>query len=89
MFIVENVTFRYGSVVALDNISLQIEEGKRIALLGANGSGKSTLLRMLDGLCFPDSGIVSFRNDMLDGPGGRQILCEDPSGNPIELFQPR
>src|ERR1700733_10715760 len=66
MFIVENVTFRYGSVVALDNISLEIEEGKRIALLGANGSGKSTLLRMLDGLCFPDSGIVSFRNDIID-----------------------
>jgi len=32
---------------------------------------------------------VSFRNDILDGPGGRQILCEDPSGNVIELFEPR
>ena len=31
---------------------------------------------------------VTFRNDVLSGPGGRQILCEDPSGNPIELFQP-
>ena len=31
---------------------------------------------------------VSFRNDILSGPGGRQILVEDPSGNPIELFQP-
>lgn len=30
-----------------------------------------------------------FRNEVLDGPGGRQILCEDPSGNPIELFEPR
>lgn len=30
-----------------------------------------------------------FRNDVLDGPGGRQILCEDPSGNAIELFEPR
>ncbi len=29
-----------------------------------------------------------FRNDILAGPGGRQILCEDPSGNPIELFEP-
>jgi catechol 2,3-dioxygenase-like lactoylglutathione lyase family enzyme len=33
-------------------------------------------------------GIV-FRNDILEGPGGRQILCEDPSGNPIELFEAR
>lgn len=32
---------------------------------------------------------VVFRNDILDGPGGRQILCEDPAGNVIELFQPR
>src|SRR5881392_1009919 len=31
---------------------------------------------------------VSFRNDIVRGPGGQQILLEDPSGNPIELFQP-
>ena len=31
---------------------------------------------------------VSFRNEIISGPGGRQILLEDPSGNPIELFQP-
>jgi catechol 2,3-dioxygenase-like lactoylglutathione lyase family enzyme len=31
---------------------------------------------------------VSFRNDIVTGPGGRQILLEDPSGNPVELFQP-
>jgi catechol 2,3-dioxygenase-like lactoylglutathione lyase family enzyme len=30
-----------------------------------------------------------FRNEVLDGPGGKQILCEDPSGNAIELFEPR
>ncbi len=32
---------------------------------------------------------LNFRNDIVNGPGGRQILLEDPSGNPIELFQPR
>ena len=31
---------------------------------------------------------LTFRNDVVSGPGGRQILLEDPSGNPIELFQP-
>ena len=31
---------------------------------------------------------VTFRNDIVSGPGGQQILLEDPSGNPIELFQP-
>jgi catechol 2,3-dioxygenase-like lactoylglutathione lyase family enzyme len=33
-------------------------------------------------------GGVSFRNDIVTGPGGKQILVDDPSGNPIELFQP-
>ena len=32
---------------------------------------------------------ANFRNDIIDGPGGRQILCEDPAGNPIELFERR
>ena len=34
------------------------------------------------------SGGMRFRNDIISGPGGRQILLEDPAGNPIELFQP-
>jgi cobalt/nickel transport system ATP-binding protein len=69
VFRVEDVTFRYNSVVALNRISLEIVEGKRSVLLGANGSGKSTLLRMLDGLCFPDSGKISFRGDRIDQAG--------------------
>ena len=32
---------------------------------------------------------VTFRNDVISGPGGKQVLVEDPAGNPIELFQPR
>jgi catechol 2,3-dioxygenase-like lactoylglutathione lyase family enzyme len=32
---------------------------------------------------------IKFRNEILEGPGGKQILCEDPSGNAIELFEPR
>jgi catechol 2,3-dioxygenase-like lactoylglutathione lyase family enzyme len=35
------------------------------------------------------AGVVSFRNEIVTGPGGSQILLDDPSGNPIELFQPR
>jgi predicted enzyme related to lactoylglutathione lyase len=31
---------------------------------------------------------ATFRNDIVSGPGGQQILLEDPSGNPVELFQP-
>ena len=31
---------------------------------------------------------ITFRNEVVVGPGGRQILCQDPAGNPVELFQP-
>jgi cobalt/nickel transport system ATP-binding protein len=54
------VVYRYNSeVTALNQISLSVARGTRIAILGANGSGKSTLLRLLDGLYFPDSGSIA------------------------------
>jgi cobalt/nickel transport system ATP-binding protein len=67
VFDVNNLTFRYESVTALDHVRLAIEPGKRVALLGANGSGKSTLLRLLDALYFPDSGSISFHGQPI-GP---------------------
>jgi cobalt/nickel transport system ATP-binding protein len=65
LFEVEQLTYRYESAIALDDLTLSIPEGSRIALLGANGSGKSTLLRLLDGLYFGESGAVRFRGEEL------------------------
>src|ERR1700722_3410954 len=59
VFELTNVGFHYDNgVVALKDVSLQINPGGRIAILGANGSGKSTLIRVLDGLAFPQTGTV-------------------------------
>lgn len=64
-FEVENVSFDYEGVQAIRKLSLPIEQGERVALLGANGSGKSTLLRLLDALSFPSTGSVKFHGDPL------------------------
>lgn len=52
----KNVRYAYRGQVALDDLSLGVRRGERVALLGANGSGKSTLLRLLDALYFPERG---------------------------------
>lgn len=65
VFEVSDATYRYREVTALDHLSLTVQAGRRVALLGANGSGKSTLLRILDGLCFPDEGTVCFCGRLL------------------------
>ena len=56
LFELRQVGYSYPQQRALDDLSLTIRRGERVALLGANGSGKSTLLRLLDALYFPDRG---------------------------------
>jgi len=65
LFELERLTYRYEGVTAVDDLSIAIPEGSRIALLGANGSGKSTVLRLLDGLIFGQSGATRFRGEAL------------------------
>ena len=60
VFELHEVSYHYAEVSALENVTLAIGKGERIAVLGANGSGKSTLLRLLAGLAFSSSGTISF-----------------------------
>ena len=54
--IVEEVTKKYGTVLAVDNVSLSISRGEVYSLVGANGAGKSTLIKMLVGITEPGAG---------------------------------
>jgi predicted enzyme related to lactoylglutathione lyase len=63
----------------VDDVQTSVDYYNRIHFVVEDIDGEVRRLR--------DAG-VHFRNDVATGPGGRQILVDDPSGNPIELFQP-
>jgi cobalt/nickel transport system ATP-binding protein len=66
VFELKNVRFSYlGKFPALSGVDLSVEQGSKVAFIGANGSGKSTLLHLLDGLIFADNGSVKFRGGEL------------------------
>ncbi len=59
----DNVTKRFGGTLAVDAVSLALQEGEILALLGENGAGKSTLIKALAGIHTPDSGRILFRGE--------------------------
>ena len=56
----KNINKSFGKVKVLNNISVNFEQGKSIAILGPNGSGKTTLIKMLLGMVIPDNGEIYF-----------------------------
>jgi spermidine/putrescine transport system ATP-binding protein len=74
---VENVTKRYGDVLAVDNVSLSIAEGEFFALLGPSGCGKTTLLRMLAGFETPSEGRI-----LIDG---QDVSRTPPNRRPVNM----
>src|SRR6266404_2939567 len=67
MLTIENVTKRFGEIVALDRVSLSLARGEFFGLLGPNGAGKTTLMSLVAGLRAPDSGSISINGQRV-GP---------------------
>src|SRR5262245_53354653 len=67
LLIVDNVTKRFGGVVAVDGCSLCIRRGTITGLIGPNGAGKTTLFNMIAGVYRPDAGCIWFAGERIDG----------------------
>jgi branched-chain amino acid transport system ATP-binding protein len=77
----------YGNIHALSGISLNVEEGEIVTLIGANGAGKSTTLKTISGLLRPRSGEIHFDGQRIDGLRPDAIVslgvCQSPEGRRI------
>ncbi|MCQ9617652.1 ABC transporter ATP-binding protein [Paenalcaligenes niemegkensis] len=71
---VEQVVAGYGNLTALHGISLHVNKGEVVAILGANGAGKSTTLRAISGLIKPTSGVVLWKGRNIEGRTPANIL---------------
>jgi branched-chain amino acid transport system ATP-binding protein len=74
MLEVQNVHTYYGNIHALKGISLTVEEGEIVTLIGANGAGKTTTLRTISGLLKPRQGQVFLEGEDLDGYKAHEIV---------------
>ena len=71
---IRNLVVRYGEIEALRGVTIAVEEGQVVTLLGANGAGKSTTLRAISGLAKPASGDILFDGESIAGLGPEAIV---------------
>lgn len=69
----DRITMRFGGILALGDISLQVQTGCIHAVIGPNGAGKSTLLNVITGIYRPSSGVVRFQGNVLDRQAPHEI----------------
>ena len=71
---IRNLVVRYGEIEALRGVTIAVEQGQVVTLLGANGAGKSTTLRAISGLAKPTSGDILFDGKSIAGLGPEAIV---------------
>ena len=75
---VENVTMQFGGVVAVNNLSMDVNEGEIVALIGPNGAGKTTAFNCITGVYEPTNGKIAYM--------GKDILIGHPTGKMRKLY---
>ncbi len=79
---INNLTKKFGDLTALDDVTLSLEQGQIVGLLGPNGSGKTTLIKILNGLLQPTSGSVSI-NGNAPGVETKKVVAYLPDRNAL------
>ena len=72
----ENISHRYGEIEVLKNITLELNKGDLLSILGASGSGKSTLLRTVAGFITPHQGTALINNEPIIQDGKNLVPTE-------------
>ncbi|WP_318616927.1 ABC transporter ATP-binding protein [Sporosarcina sp. YIM B06819] len=74
MLKIDNINVYYGSIHALKGVSLEVNQGEIVTLIGANGAGKSTLLKTLSGLLKPKEGSITYLNSSIAGKPAQDVV---------------
>ncbi len=82
MLDIKDINVYYGAIHAIKGISLYVDEGEIVTLIGANGAGKSTTLRTISGLLKPKTGTINFLGNSIAGMPAHKIVHEGISQVP-------
>lgn len=74
MLKIENLSVNYGGIKAVTNVSLEVEDGSIVTLIGANGAGKSTIMRTVAGLVKPAEGKITYNGEDITGMRANEIV---------------
>ncbi|HEY0079706.1 MAG TPA: ABC transporter ATP-binding protein [Pyrinomonadaceae bacterium] len=82
MLTLENISVSYGAIKALTGISMHVEQGEVVTLIGANGAGKTTTLRTITGLLSPREGRITFEGEDISGAPTHKLVARGISMSP-------
>src|SRR5215216_6886153 len=82
MLTLENISVSYGAIKALKGVSMHVEQGEVVTLIGANGAGKTTTLRTITGLLSPTEGRILFEGQEISGKPTHQLVARGISMSP-------